>query len=204
MWFCTNLKSLLWMNGVASLGLVYCLTTMTSSQFTFLLPFLILTGFYMLPVRVNKQKITLRRIPGLKIFSIAVSWSGLTSLFLLYSKGVSLGSVHWLFFVQQLVFVFALTLPFDIRDMNFDAKELFTIPTVFGLRIAKFLGVVATFVFVCLGSFTVAGEAFLTILFAGFLLLLSLLFAQKKQSPYYASFWVEGIPIVWWGLLNLL
>jgi hypothetical protein len=50
---------------------------------------------------------------------------------------------------------------------------------------------------------TINLTVFYTFGFTLLVLFFFLIFAQKKQSKYYASFWVESIPIVW-GVLLLI
>ena len=42
-------------------------------------------------------------------------------------------------FVHRLCFVFAITIPFDIRDLKYDSLQLKTIPTIFGEEKARYI-----------------------------------------------------------------
>ncbi|MBY0424525.1 MAG: UbiA family prenyltransferase, partial [Cytophagales bacterium] len=78
----------------------------------------------------------LRDLPYMKIFSIAFVWSASTILLPMakYPEYVAFG--HWAgIFVERFVFVFAITIPFDIRDMEEDRKSgIKTIPLLLGVK----------------------------------------------------------------------
>ena len=96
---------------------------------------------YSLPV-YKKQGIwlRLRDMPFIKIFIIAFVWAIVTSLFPMQVSDVP---INWLVVIERFLFVFAITIPFDIRDLRFDAENLNTIPQVFGIKKARYIGLVA-------------------------------------------------------------
>lgn len=96
---------------------------------------------YSLPV-YKKQGIwlRLRDMPFIKIFIIAFVWAIVTSLFPMQVSDVP---INWLVVIERFLFVFAITIPFDIRDLRFDAENLNTIPQVFGIKKARYVGLVA-------------------------------------------------------------
>jgi hypothetical protein len=96
---------------------------------------------YSLPVyRKNGSWLRLRDLPSIKIVLIAFVWAIVTSLMPMQVSGVS---INWLKVVERFLFVFAITIPFDIRDLRFDAVNLYTIPQVFGIKKARYIGVVS-------------------------------------------------------------
>jgi 4-hydroxybenzoate polyprenyltransferase len=98
-----------------------------------------------------------------------------------------------------------LTLPFDIRDARFDTYQLATIPQVIGIKRSRVFGVFLlslVVLFEFLKTPLLIGQAFILVLIS----LLTAFFVMRsvvKQTQYYASFWVESIPIIWCGLLIL-
>ncbi len=113
------------------------------SQFIFL-PIIIL-GFvsiiYGLPLFKNKFHLfRLRDVPGLKIFLIAFVWSYVTEGLPALINGEPL---YYLALFERFLFIFAITIPFDIRDFNYDATYLSTIPQYFGINTAKWLALFA-------------------------------------------------------------
>jgi 4-hydroxybenzoate polyprenyltransferase len=100
-----------------------------------LAPIALVTIFYSLPVFKNATNIfRLREIPALKIFLIAFVWSAATILLPIIQSGVIYNEWHvLLMFIERFLFVFAITIPFDIRDMRADARSgLKTIPLLIG------------------------------------------------------------------------
>lgn len=87
-----------------------------------LAPIAVLTLFYSIPVYGNKKSIfRLREIPYLKIFIISFTWSATTILLPVIQTGQHFDPNHIiLMLIERFVFVFGITLPFDIRDMADD------------------------------------------------------------------------------------
>lgn len=96
-----------------------------------LAPIATLTLFYSLPVFKNKKNIfRLREIPYLKIFLISFVWSFSTILLpIIQSNSIFNRSSIIAMLVERFFFVFAITIPFDLRDMEVDKQVgLKTIP----------------------------------------------------------------------------
>lgn len=152
------------------------------------------------------RKSNLRDINSLKIFVIAFVWATVTVVLPLLSGKFAIDRNVVIEYGQRFVFVLVLTLPFDIRDVRFDTYQLGTIPQIIGIKRSRVLGVFL----LCL---VVVFEFFKTpLLFDQALILVAVsiltcflvMRSVVKQTKYYASFWVESIPIIWWGLLVLL
>jgi hypothetical protein len=98
--------------------------------------------------------------------------------------------------------VIVLILPFDIRDMHFDDIALYTIPKKIGVLKTKYFGLIlillAFLLELALQNSAKHKAIFLAIIF---LIAVLLMRANKQQQKYYSAFFVEAIPIVWWGLL---
>ncbi len=80
---------------------------------------------------------SIREIPYMKIWVIVLAWLMSTSIVPLIDI-VNLYSVddRWstvLFFLQQGAFIWALTIPFDVRDLKSDFPHQRTLPMVFGV-----------------------------------------------------------------------
>jgi 4-hydroxybenzoate polyprenyltransferase len=95
------------------------------------LPLAILTFFYSFPVSGKRNYfLRLREVPYLKIFLIAFVWSATTTLLPVIDAGAKIMETHViLLFVERFFFVFAIAIPFDIRDMQSDCDAgIKTIP----------------------------------------------------------------------------
>lgn len=93
-----------------------------------------LSLLYVLPILNNQKR--LRDIHFIKIFIIALVWTCLTVL-LPYTNCLNchIHSTTALLFVERFIFVFAITLPFDIRDLEIDkTQNVKTIPALLGLK----------------------------------------------------------------------
>jgi hypothetical protein len=168
------------------------------------IPFAFITFFYAIPLfKIGKLHISFRNFPAIKIFSIAIAWAGVTVLFPLLEAGYHFNYDVYLEFFQRILILIAYTIPFDIRDVYFDDKELKTIPQLVGVQKSKILGTVLLLLFVLISLFKnsyfekeVSSDiviAIITILF--------LWNSTAKKSRYYTSFFVEAIPIIWFLIL---
>ncbi|AWV87821.1 UbiA family prenyltransferase [Bradymonas sediminis] len=83
----------------------------------------------------------LKDIPGLKIFLIALVWAAVTVILPALHASVDLASRGVLLtFVARMLFIFAITLPFDIRDMRGDAEAgIRTLPMLLGPQRTRLL-----------------------------------------------------------------
>tara|TARA_R110000868_G_scaffold56488_12_gene174850 strand:- start:1051 stop:1884 length:834 start_codon:yes stop_codon:yes gene_type:complete len=161
------------------------------------------TFLYAIPFLPNRlfldEHNNLRSIAGFKVYIIALVWSGVTVFLPLLNNAYAINADIIITGIQRFIFVTILTLPFEIRDLQFDSVKLSTIPQNIGIKGTKILGV-------CLGIILFFSEFFkkdihikqvIVLLLITILSLVVLLFAKKEQGKYYCSFWVEGIPIVW-------
>ncbi len=94
---------------------------------------------YSLPLLPRSGKwVRLRDIGQWKIFLIAISWGMTTAVLPIFNIGIE----HYggfsgalIFLIERMLFIFAITLPFDIRDMHYDADfGLTTLPHLIGIR----------------------------------------------------------------------
>ncbi|MDP1728171.1 MAG: UbiA family prenyltransferase [Bacteroidota bacterium] len=100
-----------------------------------LAPIALITVFYSMPVyKVKKNIFRLREIHFLKIFLIAFVWSTITVLLPVIQSENSFNTNHIvLILTERFLFIFAITIPFDIRDMEIDRQSgLKTIPLLIG------------------------------------------------------------------------
>jgi hypothetical protein len=163
-----------------------------------------ITALYAIPLMPGLKNLRSRGV--LKVLLVAVVWT-LASLWIPVWGTPEAG--NWDFAVesfQRLIWVSLLMLPFEIRDMHQDPPVLRTIPQRWGVGVTRRLAWTGVILFVgttWLKDAIAPGE-FLSKTVAGLLMGLSVAFAREHQGRYYASFWVEGIPIVAYLLLLLL
>ncbi|RFN58701.1 UbiA prenyltransferase family protein [Marixanthomonas ophiurae] len=162
-----------------------------------------LTVLYAIPVLQNKS---LRKVKGLKIFVVAAVWAGVTVLVPLVHAGHSLNADVWITFIQRFFLVIVLTLPFEIRDLPYDDSVLGTLPQTLGVTGTNTLvAVLAGISFIIEGFKNDLFIAYaISLLFICLLASFVVFFVKKEQPKYYASFWVEGLPILWLAVFFLL
>jgi len=194
-WLKSNKKYLIIISAFSLFGCIYLVFKIYLSAFFVLLPFSLLTGFYVLPKSLSK-KINIRSLPAFKIFAIALSWAGVTVIFPLMQYHLFDTKIVWLF-ISRFLFVVALTLPFDIRDVPYDSKSLKTIPIWIGVLNSKILGIIFILLFLMIHLFILQISVNWIEVVVATVLGALLLKATTNQSKYYSAFWVEGIPILW-------
>ncbi len=165
---------------------------------------LLLTALYAIPVMPKNKN--LRSWGGLKIFVVAMVWAGVTVFLPVLSSEMALSWDIYIEAFQRFVLVLILLVPFEIRDLKYDQPDLRTLPQQFGVTKTKIFGSFATLLFFFL-TFLKDEISSKELIFKGllFLVLGAVMYITKRnQEKYFASFWVESIPIFWWGLLSAL
>jgi len=136
-----------------SLKLIYSITIVSFISCIFIIPvlsklelitiFIIssLTVLYILPINsLNKKKKNLRNTGGIKIFIVAATWSLLTVLLPIIDFFDKIDVIEMIYFIQIFIYVFVAIIPFDIRDLNLDIKNLNTVPQNIGFKGLRILG----------------------------------------------------------------
>lgn len=174
--------------------------TQTFGFFVFVLVLL-----YTLPFFPNKRNA--RNWKGIKIYIVSLCWVGVTVLLPLINAKVGFTlDVLWLC-IQRFLLIFVLVLIFEIIDINTDDPHLQTVPQQIGVAKTKLLGYGFLVVLLLLEFLYEANQDYIPLAFKCIVscsVAFFLYFANENRSRYYASFWVESIPIFWWILLLLL
>ncbi|WP_121667877.1 UbiA prenyltransferase family protein [Mesonia aquimarina] len=156
----------------------------------------IFTFFYTVPFLPDRTN--LRSLRSLKIFVIALVWAGTTVLLPVVNFQEVFNSEIVLLFLQRFLFVVALTIPFEIRDVVFDRANLGTLPQLTGTEQSKKIGYVLLFLFLGI-DFFLADNFISTIpeILTVIILAVSIYKSSTSQNRYFSAFWVEGIPLLW-------
>ena len=170
--------------------------------FTFVGAITFLYAIPFLPKSIFLEGKNLRTISGLKIYVIALVWAITTVVIPVVNAGVEMGNDVIIEAIQRFIYVLIAMLPFEIRDMQYDSLKLSTIPQQIGIRLTKISGVLLAMPFFFLEFFKdeLISHHIVILLVVTLILILFVVFSKIKQSKYFSSFWVEGIPIVWFGL----
>ena len=140
-----------------------------------------------------------RSVSGLKVYVIALVWSGVTVFLPLINNDIPIDTDVILTGIQRFVFIIALMLPFEIRDLQYDNLKLGTIPQRIGIKNTKVMGLLLLICFLALEFFkeNLALNFKLVSIVIVLVTMLFVLFSTKEQGKYYSSFFVEGIAVLW-------
>ena len=199
-----NLKIIQVFSLLSSMLLLFYASQLSWRTLALFIPFGLVTVLYSVPFNRGVDK-NLRQIKSLKILIIAGVWTGVTCIIPLVNIGQEITYEMIFFVIQRFLLIVVLTLPFDIRDMRYDAKSLQTIPQLIGVGRSKWLGFALMILTMLIEFFVTPDANFKTVFSVVFVVLLVFLQHSKtNQRSYYASFWIEGIPIFWWLLLLVI
>jgi len=143
----------------------------------------------------------LRKIPFSKIFIISFVWTVSTMLLLVLENNIPISQNIVLHLLSRFLFVFAITIPFDIRDLKYDAQNLQTIPLFFGILKAKFIALFSLFICLVISVFqylenTIISSNLLALILLYFVASIFIVKSDKKSGEMYFSFWVESLSIL--------
>ncbi|MEC8832582.1 MAG: hypothetical protein VX772_09495 [Bacteroidota bacterium] len=160
----------------------------------------VLSALYAVPLLPRAKN--LRNLAGLKIYIVAFVWAGFSVLLPVLDAKMDLDWDFAVTFIQRMLLVLILILPFEIRDMQWDDKSLRTLPQVLGNKNTRRLGIVFTLIFFLLTFLKDHLHQTETLLRAILAIALILVMLSKKRmrSKYFVMFWVEAIPIFWFCL----
>lgn len=122
--------------------------TKTNVLLTFLLPGFVTLFYSGIGSQKNKYTFKLREIPYLKIFLISLIWSVSTILPpVIHAGNKILSEQVILLFAERFLFIFAIAIQFDIRDMQADQRTgLKTIPLLIEKKKAFLLSLFSLFI----------------------------------------------------------
>ena len=164
-----------------------------------MLPLGLVALAYTIPiVRKEANKIRIREIGLWKIFLIASVWTGMTVIL----PAVHLYGFEQIFALNSLqlaigrfLFILAITIPFDIRDLANDAhKGVRTIPSVLGWKRSVLFSQVLLVAFLLLIWFRLGANHpfFIGYAISTIITMIFVAIASPKRSDFYCSFWLEG------------
>ena len=135
-WMIRNRKKLVVAAFFSILLSTYFLTQLSVNVFVFIIPLALFSVLYVLPVLPNKKAI--RDLPFAKIFVISIVWSVvMVAIPVVNHFGFQglLENSFLLLILEQFVFILAITLPFDVRDLRYDLESnIKTIPSFIGIK----------------------------------------------------------------------
>ena len=123
-------------------------------------------------------------------------------------NNISLNINTYLHLICRFLFVFAICIPFDIRDLKYDESNLKTLPIIFGASKARLIGLLSLLVFEII---SITQFYFHQINF-GFLIAITfscifgcnlIIKSTQQKKDIYFSFWVESASVCLYAFLTL-
>lgn len=139
---------------------------------------------------------SIRKLPLLKIFYVGLTWALINAWLILPHFNM------WIFLIN-ILFVSALVLPFDIRDMKED--DVITFPKLIGVANTKIFGSFLLVVSAVLAYYFLNHPFSYSFVLACLISLILIIFSRADYRDSYFSFWVEscsGLPLLFLLLLK--
>jgi 4-hydroxybenzoate polyprenyltransferase len=167
----------------------FCLNRPT--QYALILPALLSLG-YVIPFMGNK-KLRLRDVHFIKIFLIAIVWSYVTVLLPFLEFKIAIGVRELGILLERILFIFVITLPFDLRDWEIDKKnQVRTIPATIGVKNTLRLALFILLLWALLFSTIYPLSIILALLISGLSTGLLVYYSPKQQHDYYFTALMDG------------
>lgn len=166
-------------------------------------PFFALTLLYSTPVlKTQSGLFRLREIPFLKIFLIALVWAVVTILLPVAYADYDISVSHIsIIIIERFLFVLAITVPFDIRDMEIDKQSgLKTIPLVIGKNNAQKAALFVVVLFIIVSAihyyYTQQYQIGVAMLLSGIITGYCLISEKVKSLPLYHYGVLDGMMLL--------
>jgi hypothetical protein len=185
---------------VVFLGLVICLFYISLKVIVICMILGAITLLYAIPIgRKNLREVSL-----LKVFVIAFIWATTTYILPFINDAFQWKDIPDIItfqFIERMLWVVLLMIPFEIRDLRFDKKYLKTLVSTFGIKLVK-INSIGLLLFLFIHKLLFTNLDFIGVYLLIYLsLALVILMAKPIQKPYYSSFFVEAFPIFWMILI---
>lgn len=187
---------------IAIVGLVASAWYVQTKTLLSIIPLAFMTLAYSRPVfRIQGKKKRLSEILFVKISVLALTWTLITVTLPIVENNRSIFTTSSLFlFTERLLFMFAICIPFEIRDMDYERKRgITTLPLHIGENLSKFVGIFFLFLFIvtlnveridpsCTITFAFVLPLTITAVVAGLLILIS----HPSRSTYFFHIFIDG------------
>jgi len=189
--------------GLGILGGGICFFALSRpTQYALVLPALLSLG-YVIPFMGNK-KLRLRDVHFVKIFLIAIVWSYVTVFLPFLEFKIAIGIRELGILLERVLFIFVITLPFDLRDWEIDKKnQVRTIPATIGvkntLRLALFILIIWGLFFFKMYPLPIA----LALLISGISTGILVYYSPRQKHDYYFTALMDGTMILQYVLVFL-
>jgi hypothetical protein len=187
------------MVAVAAVGILFSGSFLHAKTLLFFFALGAITFAYSVPViKVKGTKKRLREIVIIKITTLAFTWSLTTVTLPMLETGVTILSMSSaLIFTERFLFMYAICIPFEIRDIVQEKKRgNMTLPQLIGVNTSKTLGVIMLVAFILMVAFQFGKISFWTevmpLSLSALAAALLLIFSDEKRNTYYFRIFVDG------------
>ncbi len=193
----------------AVLLLIIELFRLPENVFPYLIPLALLAIAYSAPlIKINGKKLRLKEVYFVKTPVIALVWALTTTIIPLVEQNISLLSsfVFWQI-VSKTLFIFALCIPFEMRDMEIDRKNnVSTLAVVHGRKFTLVFGVIIIFLEIISPHLMspLPARLIFALDITSVVALLFIINQNSNRSPFYYKFFVDGTMILRFILLFIL
>ncbi len=206
-WIIRNKKKLFLASVLSGLLCMYFVFKFSRDVFILIIPLSIFSVFYVLPIiRYNQINIAIRDIPFVKIIVISVVWSMvMVAIPFIEVRGftTTLDSSFLFLIAEQFLFILAITLPFDVRDLRYDKEnKIKTIPAHIGVRNTILLSQFLLSCFLLLKGIQfyyfqqLIGSQFVATSIATILTMIIVGFTSEKRSELFFSGLIDGTMLI--------
>lgn len=129
-------------------------------------------------------------------------------ILLIVENNIPINTNTYLHVISRFLFVFAITIPFDIRDIKYDHVKLKTIPIIVGITKAKAIAIIALLTLQLVSTYQFLNynlnfgyliAIILSCIFSAILIRKS----EERKSDFFFSFWVEILSFVFYLFLAI-
>jgi 4-hydroxybenzoate polyprenyltransferase len=197
-WINDNKKIILCLIGLGFIGTVYFVFNDLKQIIIYLLPLFILSIIYFLSF------INLRSNAWLKNFTLAFVWTTVTAVIPLLLNDNSLSYLidNKLHIASRFLFMLAICIPFDIRDLKIDKYEgVITIPQILGERKSVSISVLCMLLYIGIIVFEYSLGVYpllllSTLIIAALINVTIVYLTSSKQNEYYYIGLLDGTMII--------
>jgi 4-hydroxybenzoate polyprenyltransferase len=214
-WIIRNRKKLFFASILSACGSLFFLFQLSYKVFLLILPLAIFSILYVIPfIKSSDKKIAIRDLPFAKIFIISLVWSlVMVAIPVVDAGGVNrlLESKSIFLLSEQFLFILAITLPFDIRDLRYDMESnIKTIPTYLGIKKTIMLSHLILLIFLSLKAVQyyvfsqLNFEQFLATAITIGVVMVIIAFTKRRRPELFFSGLIDGsMLLMYFGMLYL-
>lgn len=193
----------------ALLIMLYYFFQLSERILLYLIPLALLAIAYSAPlIKSRGRKFRLKEVFFIKTPVIALVWALTTTVIPLVEQNISLQSsfIFWQI-VSKTLFIFALCIPFEMRDIEIDRKNnVSTLAVVHGKKYTQIIGVIIILLELLTHHMMngISANMKLALDLSSIVALIYILFQNSGRSGYYYKFFIDGTMILRFLFLFLL